>query len=155
VTRTLRVLGCATIVALLLATTATARQIPSPEGFAIALTKATLGGNFGAEWDAYYPAYKKVVSRDRFIACEKKNAEGMNIKVRAVQSEGVLSQPAKLPLLGSSIVDQVKLAVIFSTVPVTQDQATEVTVYALWTGTAWTRVMTTSDYNTYKAGGCP
>ncbi len=153
--RTLRLLGCALLAALSLSASATARQIPSPEPFAIALTKATLGGNFGAEWDAYYPAYKKVVTRDRFIACEKKNAQGMNIKVRAVQSEGVLSQPAKLPLLGSSIVDQVKLAVIYSTVPSTQDQATEVTVYALWTGTSWTRVMTSSDYSTYKAGGCP
>ncbi len=154
-TRSLQLLGCALLASLAITASATARAIPTPEPWAIALTKATLGGNFGAEWDAYHPAFKKVVSRDRFIACEKKNAQGIKIKVRAVESEGVLSTAAKLPLLGSSIVDQVKLAVIFSSSASTQDQATEVTVYGLWTGTSWTRVMTTSDYNTYKAGGCP
>ena len=90
-TRSLQLLGCALLASLAITASATARAIPTPEPWAIALTKATLGGNFGAEWDAYHPAFKKVVSRDRFIACEKKNAQGIKIKVRAVESEGVLS----------------------------------------------------------------
>ena len=154
-TRTLAALTAVTIAALSVVAGGLAKTIPTPAPFAVALVKATLGGNFGVQWDAYHPAYKQVVSRERFIACEKKNAQGLKIKVKAVESEGVISTPATLPLLGSAVVDRVKLAVIFSTSGSTEDLATEVTVYAYWTGTTWTRAMTTSDYKTYKAGGCP
>ena len=101
-------------------------------------------------------AGKAVVSKARFVACERQASAGLGkIKVIGVQAEGTSVYHVKLPLLGTVDVNDVTLAITFRRGTSKTDQIAE--VESLWVANhgRWVHVYTPDEYNAYKAGKCP
>ncbi len=128
----------------------------SPAQIAVRVATLSLAGKQGAQWDSLHPKYKAVVTRARFVACERKAAAAIGkIKVLDVSAEGTQVVNAKLPLLGTVDVNDVTLAVTYRKGAQTSSQIAEVD--SLWVAHRghWVRIYSPSEYALYKAGKCP
>jgi hypothetical protein len=128
----------------------------TPAQLAVRVVTRSLNGTYGAQWDLLHPKYKAVVTRARFVQCERKAAAGVGpIEIVDVSAEGTRVIRAKLPLLGTANVSDVTLAIIYRKGKQTTSQVAEVD--SLWVSNRghWVRVYAQTDYAAYKAGKCP
>jgi hypothetical protein len=149
-----RLLAALALVAV--AVPATAWAATSPAQRAVQVAKLSLKGNHGQRWDALHPKYKAVVSKARFVACERKAAAGLGkIKVIGVQAEGTSVYHVTLPLLGAVDVNDVTLAITFRRSADKANQLAEVESFWVANRGRWVHVYTPDEYKAYKAGKCP
>jgi hypothetical protein len=149
-----RLLAALALVAV--AVPATAWAATSPAQRAVQVAKLSLKGNHGQRWDALHPKYKAVVSKARFVACERKAAAGLGkIKVIGVQAEGTSVYHVTLPLLGAVDVNDVTLAITFRRPADKANQLAEVESFWVANRGRWVHVYTPDEYKAYKAGKCP
>jgi hypothetical protein len=144
------------LVLVALAVPASAWAVTSPAQRAVQVAKLSLNGNHAQRWDALHPKYKAVVSKARFVACERQASAGLGkIKVIGVQAEGTSVYHVKLPLLGTVDVNDVTLAITFRRGTGKTNQIAE--VESLWVANhgRWVHVYSPDEYNAYKAGKCP
>ena len=149
-----RALLVATAVALCVPASSVAAASPAQR--AVTLARLSLNGAVGAQWDALHPKYKAVVSKTKFVSCERKAAAGIGkIKVLDVAAEGTNVVQAKLPLLGSVAVNDVTLAVVYRKGAEQSSRIAELD--SLWVSHRgrWVRIYTPAEYKAYKAGRCP
>ena len=74
---------------LALAAPGAASAAASPAQIAVRVATVSFAGKQGAQWDSLHPKYKAVVTRARFVACERKAAAAIGkIKVLDVSAEG-------------------------------------------------------------------
>ena len=128
----------------------------SPAQRAVAIAKASLGGRHDVRWAALHPKYKAVVSKARFVACERRAAAGLGkITVASVQAEGTAVYRTTVPALGKVDVDDVTLAITFRRGGSTQTQTAEVdSLWVLHKG-RWVHLYSPDEYKAYAAGKCP
>jgi len=122
----------------------------------VAVAKSAFNGNQGAQWDTLHPKYRKVVSRSRFVACERKAASAIGkIAVLRIAAEGSRVVRSNLPLLGTVNITDVTLAVTFRKGDEKASRVAELD--SLWVPdrARWVRVLTPNEYRAYKAGTCP
>jgi hypothetical protein len=153
---TRRFVPIAAAFALLAAAAPAVHAAVSPAQFAIAVAKSAFNGKQGAQWDALHPKYKQVVTRARFVACERKAAAAIGtIKVLGVAAEGTRVIRAKLPLLGTVSVNDVTLAITYRKGTAKTSSTAELD--SLWVSNRarWVRVLTPTEYQAYKVGKCP
>ncbi len=151
---TKRLLLLPVLLALVLPVSAWAAATPSQ--LAVRVATASLNGTLGSQWDSLHPRYKAVVSKARFVACERKASAGIGkIKVLDVSAEGTQVIQTKMPLLGAVDVNDVTLAVIYRKGAEKSSRIAEVD--SLWVAHKghWVRVYTSGEYAAYKAGKCP
>jgi hypothetical protein len=149
--------GVAAVALLLAALAATAAfAAASPAQLAVSVAKSSFRGNQGSQWDALHPRYKAVVSRARFVACERKAAAAVGkITVVNVAALGTQVITAKLPLLGKVDVNDVTLAVTFRRAG--SRNALIAQIDSLWVAHKgrWVRIYAPTEYAAYRAGRCP
>jgi hypothetical protein len=144
------------VTALALCAAASATAAASPAQRAVSVAKLSLGGTVGVQWDALHPKYKAVVSKAKFVSCERKAAGDVGkITVLHVAAEGTNVVTAKLPLLGSVAVNDVTLAVVYRKGAEKSSRIAELD--SLWVSHRgkWVRIYTPTEYKAYKAGRCP
>jgi hypothetical protein len=146
----------AALVLAVLAAPAASTAALSPAQRAVQVATASLHGRHGVRWGALHPAYQAVVSRARFIACERKNAAALGqIEVVGVQAEGTSVYHTAMPALGKVDVNDVTLAITFRPGTGKQEQIAE--VESLWVSYKgrWVHLYSPDEYRAYKAGKCP
>jgi hypothetical protein len=144
------------VVLALVAAAAPAVWAASPAQLAVSVARSSFTGKQGAQWDTLHPQYKHVVTRARFIACERRAAAAIGkIEVVGVSAEGTQVIRTKLPLLGTVSVNDVTLAVTFR--KGTEKASRIAELDSLWVSnrSKWVRVLTPTEYTAYKAGKCP
>jgi len=128
----------------------------TPAQLAVRVAKTSFKGNQGAQWDTLHPKYKKVVTRARFVSCERKAAAAIGkITVLDISAEGTQVVHTKLPLLGTVDVSDVTLAITYRKGTKGSSQIAELD--SLWVAHKghWVRIYTPTEYAAYKAGKCP
>jgi hypothetical protein len=147
-----RLLVVAALAALVL--TAAAWPALSPAQRAVTVAKASLKGEHAVRYAALHPKYQAVVSKARFVACERKSASALGtVKIVGVDAEGTSVYRTKVPALGTQDVNDVTLAITFK-----QGGQTRIAeVDSLWVAYkgGWVQIYTPDEYNAYKAGKCP
>jgi hypothetical protein len=139
-----------------LAFPAAASSASSPALLAERVAKSSFKGAFGAQWDILHPTFKRVVSRARFIQCERKAAAGIGkLDIKSVNAEGTRVFSIKLPLLGKREVNGVGLAITYRRAGEKQDRIVEVELFWVAHRGKWARILVPADYQAYKAGRCP
>jgi hypothetical protein len=148
-------LAAAVLVPLAL-TASSAFAAASPAQLAVNTAKSSFSGNQGSQWDTLHPGYKAVVSRARFVACERQAAAAVGkITIVGISAEGTRVFRTKLPLLGTVNVNAVTVAVTYRRGGSKSAQIAEID--SLWVAHKgrWVRIYTPADYAAYKAGNCP
>jgi hypothetical protein len=128
----------------------------TPAQLAVRVAKSSFNGNQGSQWDTLHPKYRAVVTRARFVACERKAAAAIGkIKVLDVSAEGTQVVHTKLPLLGTVDVNDVTLAITYRKGAKGSSRIAELD--SLWVAHKghWVRIYTPGEYASYKAGKCP
>ncbi len=154
--RGLALLPAALVAALALGLPA-ALAAASPAQLAVSVAKSSfIKRDPGSQWDTLHPRYKAVVSKARFVACERKAAAAAGkITVVDVSAEGTRVFTAKLPLLGNVKVNDVTLAITYRQGSARTSQIAEFD--SLWVSHRgrWVRIYAPADYQAYKSGRCP
>jgi hypothetical protein len=135
---------------------AAATAATSPAQRAVQVAKASLKGQHAVRWAALHPKYQAVVSKARFVACERRNAAALGrIAVVSVDAEGTSVFHTAMPALGKVDVNDVTLAVAFRRGAGKPLQLAEVeSLWVLYKG-RWVHLYSPEEYNAYKAGKCP
>jgi len=144
----------ALVAAVVLAVPAAAWAAASPAQRAVVVARASLKGEHGVRWAALHPKYQAVVSKGRFVACERRNAAALGqIKVADVDAEGTSVFHTTMPALGTVDVNDVTLAITFRR----GNQAQIAEVESLWVAYKgrWVHLYSPDEYKAYKAGKCP
>ena len=154
--RLLRPAVLAAVVLGVLAAPATSWSALSPAQRAVQVAKASLKGQHGVRWEALHPKYQAVVSKARFVACERKNAAALGqLSIVGVQAEGTSVFHEAMPALGTVDVNAVTLAITFRQGVQKQDRIAEVeSLWVTYKG-RWVQLYSPDEYNAYKAGKCP
>src|SRR4051812_41140156 len=110
----MRAPAVAALAAAVLVLPAAAWAAASPAQRAVVVAKASLNGNHAVRWAALHPKYRAVVSKARFVACERKNAAAVRkLRIVSVAAEGTSVYHAAMPALGTGDVNDVTLAITF------------------------------------------
>jgi hypothetical protein len=139
-----------------LAVPAAAWAVASPAQRAVQVATASLKGQHAVRWAALHPKYQAVVSKARFVACERKNAAALGqVKIVNVAAEGTSVYHTAMPAIGTVDVNDVTLAVTFRKGAEKQLRLAEVeSLWVLYQG-HWVHLYSPAEYNAYKAGKCP
>jgi hypothetical protein len=129
----------------------------SPAQRAVALVKASFPSTPGAQWDVLHPKYKRVVTKAKFVACERAAAAGVGtIKIVSVAAQGTRVFRTDVPLLGSNVaVNDVTLAITFRRGNEKTNRTGDFESYWVAYKGGWARVFTPTAYEAYRAGKCP
>ncbi len=125
-----------------------------PGAFATSLVRTVYRHEPGAAWQTLHPLHRKVVSRARYVQCERKAPlEG---EVRSIAVVSVSDEQATVPgwtkLVQSKAVMVrylLKLPGIASAQPITH------TVHVFAVDGHWAWVIGPTDYASYATGSCP
>ena len=140
----------------LLAVPAYATAAASPAELAVRVAKSSFRGAFGAQWDVLHPKYKRVVTKAKFVSCERKAAAGLGkLNIKGVQAQGTRVFQATLPLLGKVEVEGVTLLITYSRANVKGNKLAEVELFWVKNGGKYARIVVPDEYTAYKAGRCP
>jgi hypothetical protein len=146
----------AVAVALAAAVPAVAAAAGSPAQVAVFAAKQSFKGAHAAQWQLLHPKYKQVVTKSRFVSCERKLAGSVGrIVVKNVQAEGTRVIPATVPLLGKVQVNGVTMAITYTRPGVKGSNVAEVESYWVAYKGKYVRVLLPAEYGAYKAGRCP
>ena len=117
---------------------------PSASDFVRRVTTEFSRGQSGRLWDELHPADQAVVTRTRFIACERNEGFGLRkFKVLETYPEAVEVAGKKTPSTAVSV-------------QVTSDDGiTTATLHAVPVDGTWRWTLPAADYAAYKRGACP
>ncbi len=119
-------------------------QAQSASNFVSRVTSEFSRGQAGRLWDELHPAEQAVVTRTRFIACQKN--EGFRLqKFKVLESYTETVDVAGSPEPSTAV-----------TVQVTSDDGiTTATLHAVRVAGTWRWILQPSDFAAYKRGVCP
>jgi hypothetical protein len=114
----------------------------------------SLRGQYGRNWETLHPAHQKVVSREKYDACESQDDESVAAKI-SVDVLETYEEPVLLE--GSGTVDSTAVTLRFSyDNPLTGKPAEEhATVHAVAVDGEWKWILRPEDYGAYVKGDCP
>jgi len=104
-------------------------------------------GNLGAAYTTLHPAYQRIVTRKRFVACTRKTALGTLDSVDVLK---VFDDPVEIPGSGRVPAKAVRVRLTSSDGGATTFVSHEVEV-----GSQWRWVLNAAAANAYRAGRCP
>jgi hypothetical protein len=101
-------------------------------------------GQSGPLWDTLHPTDQTVVSRARYMACQKNEGFGLTkIKVLQTYSDSV------------NVGDNPQSSTAVSIRVTADDGVTTATMHAVKVNGTWRWMLSPSDYTAYKTGKCP
>ena len=104
-------------------------------------------GNLEGAYATLHPAYKRIVTRKRFVACTRKTALGTLDSIDVLK---VYDDPVEIPGAGRVPAKAVRIRLTSSDGSATRFVSHEVEV-----GSQWRWVLNAAAANAYKAGRCP
>ena len=117
---------------------------PSASDFVRRITTEFSRGQAGRLWDELHPAEQAVVTRTRFIECQKNEGFGLR-KFKVLESYTETFDVAGTPAQSTAV-----------TVQVTSDDGiTTATLHAVLVAGKWRWILQPADYAAYKRGACP
>ena len=117
---------------------------PSASDFVRRVTIEFSRGQAGRLWDELHPADQSVVTRARFIACQKNEGFGLR-KFKVLETYDETVEVAGTSEQSTAVSVQVT----------SDDGITTATLHAVLVAGKWRWILQPADYAAYKRGACP
>jgi hypothetical protein len=104
-------------------------------------------GNLDGAYATLHPAYQRIVTRKRFVACTRKIALGTLDSIDVLE---VYDDPVEIPGAGRAPAKAVRVRLTSS-----DGSATTFVNHEVEVGSQWRWVLNAAGANAYKAGRCP
>jgi len=130
----------------------------APGPVAAKIVQEGLTGRYSAEWDALHPAFKAIVDRARFAACERQGSKLLGkLTIKSVESEpGPPVGKGTVPIVGTTrYLALVTVSITYTPAGHAQDQLARLQIPLIPYDGRWVRALGQDDVDAYKAGRCP
>jgi hypothetical protein len=130
----------------------------APGPVAAKIVQEGLTGHYSAEWDALHPAFKAIVDRARFAACEHQGSKLLGkLKIKSVEPEpGPPVGKGTVPIVGATrYLALVTVSITYTPAGRAQDQLARLQIPLIPFDGKWVRALGQADVDAYKAGRCP
>ncbi|HWB22053.1 MAG TPA: hypothetical protein VG652_04130 [Gaiellaceae bacterium] len=125
------------------------------DGPANAMAKAVAAHQYDTVWNDIYAPYQKVISKARWVACQKQNPViPAGIKITRIGVAQTNRIPSVVPQLGLTHIQDVQVQIVFTRPPDTTLQAVVANAYFVKVKGKWSAVWLQDNYNSLVAGKC-
>jgi hypothetical protein len=125
-----------------------------PGVFVTSVVRTLYRGQSGDAWELLHPEHRAAVSKERYVACERKAPlEG---QVRRIEVVSVEDAPATVPGESEAVLSKavtIRITLKLPGIPTAQPVTHTAHVFAVNGKWAW--VIGPTDYATYLSGACP
>jgi hypothetical protein len=125
------------------------------DGPATAMAKAVVAHQYDAVWNYIYAPYAKVISKSRWVACQKQDPIiPAGIKITRIGVAQTNRIPSVVPQLGLTHIQDVQVQIVYTRPPDTTLQAVVANAYFVKVKGKWSAVWLQDNYNSLVSGKC-